>query len=212
MVTGANTDDVHVRGVDIARDIDVQRWCDLRRVQPGEACSVCGRPLEVIRAIEVGHVFKLGRKYTDALDVSVLGPDGEPVLPLMGCYGIGVERAMAAVVERHHDDKGLVWPLAVAPYEVAVVPLNADDEQVMGVAERLTAELEIGGVEVILDDRPARAGVKLADVELIGIPLRLTVGKRGVAAGTVELTLRATGETTDVAIEGAAAAIYSYRP
>ena len=115
MVTGANVNEVHLRGVDVARDITVGRWADLRTVMAGEACVQCGSPLEVFKGIEVGHIFKLGYKYTDALDVTVSGPDGKPVKPIMGCYGIGVERAMAAIVEVHHDAKGIIWPARGRP-------------------------------------------------------------------------------------------------
>lgn len=200
MTTGANTDDVHLRGVDVERDISVGQWLDLRRVKAGEACPVDGAPLEVTRGVEVGHIFKLGYTYTDAFDVKVLGPDGQPVKPIMGCYGIGVERAMAAVAERHHDDKGLMWPLSIAPFHVAVVPLNADDDAVMGAANVIYEELTGGGIDTILDDRDARAGVKFADVELIGIPVRIGIGKRGIANRQVEVTLRKTGETTEVSL------------
>src|SRR5579871_5123347 len=127
MTTGANTDDVHLRGVDVARDISVGRWADLRTAQPGEACIYDGQPLEVIKAIEVGHIFKLGYKFSNAFDLSVLGPDGKPVRPIMGSYGIGVERAMSAIIEVHHDAKGIVWPAAVAPFEAVVVVAQQDD-------------------------------------------------------------------------------------
>ena len=130
LFTGANVDDVHLRGVDVDRDIRVGRWADLREVTAGEPCPVCGRALEVLRAIEVGHIFKLGDTYSQALGLSVLGPDGRAVTPVMGSYGIGIERAMAAIVECHHDDAGIVWPLQVAPFVVAVVALNPADPEV----------------------------------------------------------------------------------
>ncbi|MGH8793353.1 MAG: proline--tRNA ligase [Stackebrandtia sp.] len=204
MTTGANRDDVHVRGVDVDRDIAVGRWANLRAVSAGEPCAECGNALDVVRAIEVGHIFKLGDKYTKALDVTVLGPDGERVVPVMGSYGIGVERAMAAVVEAHHDEKGIVWPVSAAPYEVAVVMLNGDDAEVARIAEELYARLSADRVDVILDDRDMRPGAKFADVELVGIPHRIAVGKRGAAAGTVEVTARATGETVAVPVAEAA--------
>ena len=198
MVTGANTDDVHVRGVDVARDITVGQWADLRAVQAGEACVRCGSPLEVIKGIEVGHIFKLGYKYTDAFGLSVSGPDGKPLKPVMGCYGIGVERAMAACIEVHHDEKGIVWPAAVAPFEAVVVVAQHNDEAVAGKGEEVYRGLADAGVDVIIDDRGERAGVKFRDAELVGIPFRVTIGKRGVAAGTAEVTDRATGETVEV--------------
>jgi prolyl-tRNA synthetase len=200
MVTGANTDGVHVRGVDVDRDIAVGTWADLREVVAGEVCANCGGALDVVRTIEVGHIFKLGYKYTEALDVTVLGPDGSRVRPIMGCYGIGVERAMAAIVETHHDETGIVWPAQVAPFEVVVVLLNGDDESTVQAAEDIYARLLADQVDVILDDRDLRPGAKFTDVELIGIPYRVTVGKRGLAGGTVEITTRSTGETVTVAV------------
>jgi prolyl-tRNA synthetase len=198
MVTGANVNDVHLRGVDVARDITVARWADLRTVQPGESCIQCGSPLEVFKGIEVGHIFKLGYKYTDALDVTVSGPDGKPVRPIMGCYGIGVERAMAAVVEVHHDAKGIVWPAAVAPFDAVVVVAQQNDQAVAEAGEQVYRRLLDAGVDVIIDDRAARAGEKFSDAELVGIPVRITIGKRGLASGTAEVTERATGETVAV--------------
>ena len=198
MVTGANTDDMHIRGVDVARDITVGQWTDLRAVQAGERCVRCGSPLEVIKGIEVGHIFKLGYKYTDAFGISVLGPDGKPVKPIMGCYGIGVERAMAACIEVHHDDKGIVWPAAIAPFEAVVVVAQHNDEAVANKGEQVYQGLRDAGVDVIIDDRAERAGVKFRDAELVGIPFRVTIGKRGVASGTAEVTDRATGETVEI--------------
>ncbi len=198
MYTGANIDDTHLRGVDVERDINVGQWADLREVAAGEPCINCGHGLEVERGIEVGHIFKLGCKYTDAMQIRVSGPDGKPVKPVMGCYGIGVERAMAAVVEVHHDDKGIIWPAAVAPFEVVVVIAQQDDPAVAEAGERVHQALAAAGVEVIVDDRPVRAGVKFSDAELVGIPFRVTVGKRSLAAGAAELTDRATGSTVQV--------------
>jgi prolyl-tRNA synthetase len=198
MFTGANTDDTHLRGVDVERDIAVGQWANLREVAAGDACVNCGHGLEVERGIEVGHIFKLGYKYSDAMDIRVSGPDGKPVKPIMGCYGIGVERAMAAIVEVHYDDKGIIWPVAVAPFEVVVVIAQQDDPAVAEAGEQVYAALTDAGVEVIVDDRPVRAGVKFSDAELVGIPFRVTVGKRGLAAGTAELTDRGTGSTVAI--------------
>lgn len=199
MTTGANRDGVHLRGVDVARDIDPARWLDLREVAAGEPCPDCGRPLAVLRTVEVGHIFKLGRRYTELLGVSVLGPDGERVHPIMGSYGIGVERALACIVETHHDDRGISWPAGAAPFTVAVVPIGKN-EAVAQAGEELYESLRAAGVDVLLDDRDERPGVKLSDAELVGVPYRVTIGARGLAAGTVELTRRATGETTEVPV------------
>ena len=201
MVTGANTNEVHLRGVDVARDINVEKWANLRTVTAGEACVSCGEPVEVFKGIEVGHIFKLGYKYTNALDVTVSGPDGKPVKPIMGCYGIGVERAMAAVVEVHHDDKGIIWPAAIAPFDVVVTVAQQNDPAVAEAGEQVYRRLLDAGVDVIIDDRTSRAGEKFSDAELVGIPLRVTIGKRGLASGTAEVTERATGETVPVALD-----------
>jgi prolyl-tRNA synthetase len=201
MVTGANTDDVHVRGVDVARDIVVGQWADLRTAEAGEPCIHDGQPLEVIKAIEVGHIFKLGYKYAEAFDLSVSGPDGKPVRPIMGSYGIGVERAMSAIIEVHHDAKGIVWPAAVAPFEAVVVVAQQDDTAVAEAGEQVYRRLQDAGVDVIIDDRQVRAGVKFSDSELVGIPFRVTIGKRGLASGIAELTDRATGERVDVPLD-----------
>jgi len=201
MFTGANIDDVHLRGVDVARDIAVDKWADLRGVVAGEPCPRCGTALRVRRAIEVGHIFKLGYRYADALDATVLDADGRRVRVVMGSYGIGVERAMAAIVECHHDDAGIVWPEAVAPFRVAVVVAQSNDSETAQAGERIYQDLLEARAEVVIDDRPERAGVKFRDVELVGIPLRVTVGRRGLADGVVELTRRATGETEPVRLE-----------
>jgi prolyl-tRNA synthetase len=204
MTTGANADDVHLRGVDVARDIKVGQWADLRAAEEGEPCLRCGNPLKVIKGIEVGHIFKLGYKYTDAFDITVSGPEGKPVRPVMGCYGIGVERAMAACVEVHHDEKGIAWPAAIAPFEAVVVVAQQNDAAVAEAGERAYSALQDAGVDVIIDDRADRAGVKFSDAELVGIPFRVTIGKRGLATGSAELTSRATGETVSVPLDDVA--------
>ena len=204
MATGANTDDVHLTGVDVDRDITVGQWADLREVTEGEPCPRCGTPLEFVRAIEVGHIFKLGRKYTTSLGVSVLGPDGSAVTPIMGSYGIGVERAIAVIAEVHHDDAGLAWPSQVAPAEVNVLALSVTDEAVRTTAEDLYATLQGAGLDVLLDDRDVRPGVKFRDSELVGIPVRVSVGARDLAEGVVEVTGRADGQKDRVPLSGVA--------
>ncbi len=207
MATGANIDGVHLTGVDVARDIRVTQWADLREVQAGEPCPRCGTPLELVPAIEVGHIFKLGRKYTTALGVNVLGPDGSAITPIMGCYGIGVERAIAAIAEVHHDDAGLTWPVQVAPAEVTVVLLSTKDEAARGVAEDLYRGLLSDGADALIDDRDERPGVKFRDAELTGIPCRISVGSRDLADGVVEITRRATGEKVRVPVGEAVARV-----
>lgn len=208
MTTGANRDGVHLRGVDVDRDIAVGRWADLREVVAGEPCPRCERPLEVLQTVEIGHIFKLGNRYTETLGVSVLGADGERVAPVMGCYGIGVERALAAIVETHHDDKGIVWPTAVAPFQVAIAVLG-DSAEVVAAAEQIYAGLLAQRLDTLLDDRAERPGVKFSDIELIGIPYRITVSARGLADGTVEVTSRATGQTERVPVSHAASHVRS---
>jgi prolyl-tRNA synthetase len=207
MATGANTDDVHLTGVSVDRDISVGRWADLREVTEGEPCPKCGTPLELVRAIEVGHIFKLGRKYTTALGVTVLGPDGTAVTPIMGSYGIGVERAIAVIAETHHDDAGLAWPSQVAPAEVNVLALSVSDEAVRTAAEDIYRELGAAGLDVLIDDRDVRPGVKFRDSELVGFPCRVSVGARDLADGVVEITSRATGEKARVPVDGVLARV-----
>jgi len=201
MATGANIDDVHLIGVDVTRDIAVGQWADLREVAAGEPCPRCGTPLELVRGIEVGHIFKLGRKYTDAFGVTVLGPDGEKITPVMGCYGIGVERAIAAIAEVHHDDAGLKWPVRVAPAEVTVILLSGRDDAARSAAEKVYESLQAAGIEVVIDDRDERPGVKFKDAELTGIPVRVSVGSRDLADGVVEVVTRATGEKERVPVD-----------
>jgi len=198
--TGANIDDVHLTGVDVDRDITVGQWADLREVTAGEPCPTCGTPLDFIQAIEVGHIFKLGRKYTTALGVTVSMADGSTVIPIMGSYGIGVERAIAAIAEVHHDDAGLAWPVQVAPADVTVLLLSVRDPEAQAAAEALHAELLGAGIDALLDDRDVRPGVKYADAELTGIPFRVSVGSRDLAEGVVEITKRANGEKERVPV------------
>jgi prolyl-tRNA synthetase len=202
LVTGANEDDWHHSGVDVERDITVDLWADLRSVATGEACPTCGQPLELWKGIEVGHIFKLGTKYSETFGVYVQDEKGESHPIIMGSYGIGLERGMAAVVETSHDEKGIIWPVSVAPYEVVITVIRPDDEPTLAAAESMYRELGEMGIEVLLDDREERPGVKFADAELIGIPYRVTVGPRGVADGIVELTTRRGLITEEVAIDG----------
>ena len=202
MTTGANDDDFHLRGVSVERDIAVAEWADLREVAAGEPCIECGEPIDVFRAIECGHIFKLGTKYSEPLGAMVLDENGKARPVYMGSYGIGLERNLAAVVETHHDDKGIIWPMSVAPYEVVVTALKLDDETI-GAANDIYEALQEAGVDVIVDDRNERPGVKFNDAELVGIPYRVTVGPRGLGEGIVEVHQRATGETENVAVADA---------
>jgi prolyl-tRNA synthetase len=205
MSTGANTDDVHLTGVDVDRDIRVAQWADLREVTEGEPCPRCGTALAFVQAIEVGHIFKLGRKYTTALGVTVSTADGGTIIPIMGSYGIGVERALAAIAEVHHDDAGLAWPVQVAPAEVSVLLLSVRDPEARAAAEVLYSSLLDAGLDALIDDRDVRPGVKYADAELTGIPFRISVGTRDLAEGVVEITKRANGEKERVPVGDAVA-------
>jgi len=207
MVTGANRDDQHLRGVDVERDIAIDQWLGVRLTRLGDPCIQCGSPVQVKRAIEVGHIFKLGTKYAEALGATVVDEQGEEREIWMGSYGIGVGRNVAAVVESSHDDKGIIWPVSVAPYEVVVTMVSVDDPATVEAAESIYRGLMDGGVEVMIDDREERAGVKFADAELIGIPYRVTVGPKGLADGRVEITRRSDGSTEAVPVEEAVARV-----
>jgi len=204
LTTGANEDDWHYTGVSIDRDVNVARWADLREVAEGEACPECGSAIEIVRCIEAGHIFKLGTGYSEAMGATVLDPDGTQHPIVMGSYGIGVERAMATIVETYHDDNGMVWPTSVAPFEAVITVVSLKDEASLAGAEALYADLQARGVDVLLDDRDARAGVKFADAELIGIPHRITFGPKAFAEGEVEYTPRTTGDTTRIAVDAIA--------
>ncbi len=203
MVTGANEDDFHLKGVDIERDIDVKAWLDLREVQAGEGCPMCGASIDVQKTIEVGHIFKLGTKYSDALGATVLDENGKAVPVVMGSYGIGLERNMAAVVEANHDEAGICWPMNVSPYEVVITVVKPKDVACLEAAERIYDGLKKSGVDVILDDRDERPGVKFKDADLVGFPYRVTVGPKGLADGVVELRRRASGDARDLPLDHA---------
>ena len=198
MTTGANKDDHHLRGVEIVRDIRPDQWADLRSVVSGEACPRCEEgTLEVFKAMEIGHIFKLGTKYSEAMGATVLTEEGKPVPIVMGSYGIGVERIITAAIEQHHDADGIIWPKSIAPFDVVVTVTNMKDDHLRESGEQLYKDLQRAGLEVLLDDRDERAGVKFKDADLIGIPYRITVGKKA-AAGLVELFDRQTKTSEDV--------------
>jgi prolyl-tRNA synthetase len=207
MVTGANENDFHLRGVDIERDIDVKGWLDLREVQDGEPCPMCDHALSVYKTIEVGHIFKLGTKYSEAMGAEVLDSNGKNVPVVMGSYGIGLERNMAAVVEANHDEAGIVWPVNVAPFEVVVSVVKPKQVECREAGERIYEALQGAGIDVIIDDRDERPGVKFKDADLVGIPYRVTIGPKGLADGVVELKRRRDGDTRDLAIDHAALTI-----
>ncbi len=199
MICGANKLDYHYRNVTPRRDFQWTVVADVRNVAEGEPCPVCGTPLKVAKAVEIGHIFKLGYKYTESMGSSVLNENGEEVKPIMGCYGIGIERVLTASIEQNNDKNGFWLPPAIAPFEVVVTVTNTTDAALVSTGEQLASDLEAAGFEVILDDRDERAGVKFKDADLIGIPYRINVGKRA-AEGKVELVTRATASSEDVAI------------
>ena len=204
---GANEPDAHLTGALPGRDFAIDVWADLIVAEPGDACPSCGGQLSAARGIEVSQVFQLGTKYSESMGATFMDEAGAERPFIMGCYGVGITRSLAAVIEQHHDEHGVVWPVSVAPLEVIVVPLQTGDDTVAPVADRVAAELAAAGVETIIDDRDERAGVKFADADLIGWPFQVVVGKRGVADGVVELKVRATGERTTVPIEDASTAV-----
>jgi prolyl-tRNA synthetase len=200
MTTGANKDDHHLRGVNVERDIKPDQWVDLRTVTSGEACPRCDvGVLDVYKAMEVGHIFKLGTKYSASMGARVLTQEGKEVPIVMGSYGIGVERIMSAAIELNHDADGIIWPRAIAPFDVVVTITNIKQAEMHEAGERLYEDLRRAGLDVLLDDRDERAGVKFKDADLIGIPFRVNVGKK-LADGMVELFERATKQSTDVSI------------
>ena len=208
LIAGANKEDYHLRNVTPGRDFTVgeQQWADLRTVAEGEGCPNCGAPLKVAKAVEIGHIFKLGYKYSHSMGLRVLDKDGKEVAPLMGSYGIGIERILTTAIEENHDDQGFWLPPNIAPFEVVVTPTNAADKLLLETSVKIATELSQAGLDVLLDDRDERPGVKFKDADLIGIPFRITVGKK-VPEGKVEVFRRSTRETQDASIPEIASAI-----
>jgi prolyl-tRNA synthetase len=206
-VTGANEADHHVRGANTPRDFRVDRYEDLVALRDGDRCPIDGGALQLGRSIVVGHIYQLGTRYSAPLKATFVDEDGSERLYQMGSHGIGISRIMAAVVEQRNDEGGIVWPKAVAPFEVVVIAANADDERVAAEALRVHRELEELGVDVALDDRGQTAGVKFADADLIGYPVQVVVGRRGVEAGTADLKLRATGDRSRAPLAAAGRAV-----
>ncbi len=206
-VTGANEKDHHYTGVSHGRDFTPAAFADLRQAVTGDPCPRCAGQLETWRGIEVGHVFKLGVKYSAAMNARVLDEQGQERTLIMGCYGIGIGRTVAAAIEQNHDANGIIWPLPIAPFQVIVTLLNPNDEPVRVAAEELYRELLAAGIEVLFDDRDERPGSKFKDADLLGIPLRITVGARGLKEGMLELQHRRSGERTMLPLADAATAV-----
>jgi len=199
LVAGANKEDYHLRNVTPERDFAVTQWADLRSVEVGEACVKCGSPLKIAKAVEIGHIFKLGDKYTVSMGARVLNQDGKEIAPVMGCYGIGIERILTCAIETYHDEQGFWLPPQIAPFDVVVTPTNMADATLAPVAQSIAKQLEDAGLDVLLDDRDERPGVKFKDADLIGIPFRVTVGKK-VSEGKVEVFHRSTRQAEDATI------------
>ncbi|WMW65652.1 proline--tRNA ligase [Nitratidesulfovibrio liaohensis] len=210
-ITGANKGDTHLRNVSLPRDAKIERYADLRVITPVDACPRCGQPIELTRGIEVGHVFKLGTKYSEPLKCTFLDEDGKEKVMVMGCYGIGVSRVVASCIEQNHDADGIVFPPPIAPFEAVLCCLDPKNGETLGKAEEFYAELKAQGVDVILDDRDERPGVKFKDADLVGMPLQLVVGGKGLARGIVEAKDRRTGEKTELPVEGFAEAFRTWR-
>jgi prolyl-tRNA synthetase len=198
-VMGGNEKDLHYVNLNWERDVPLPRFADLRTALPGEPCPHCRTPLKSYRGIEVGHVFKLGDKYSQTMKATYLDEQGQEQLLIMGCYGIGVGRTVAASIEQNHDKDGIIWPMALAPFQVMITPVewNPGTETTKW-AQDLYAELNQAGVEVLLDDRPERPGIKFKDADLIGLPLRITIGPKGLAEGKVEVRERRSGKVQKV--------------
>jgi prolyl-tRNA synthetase len=201
LIAGANKQDYHLRNVTPQRDFPVsdEMWADLRAVEAGEACPNCGTPLKVAKAVEIGHIFKLGYKYSESMGARVLDKDGKEVTPIMGSYGIGIERILTAAIEENHDSDGFFLPASIAPFQVVVTPTNVGDAKLLSAAEEIAHQLQAAGLDVLLDDRDERPGVKFKDADLVGIPFRITIGKK-LAEGKVEVFHRSTRTSQDASI------------
>jgi prolyl-tRNA synthetase len=205
MIAGANRDDHHLRNVTLGEDFQAEMH-DLRQVAAGDLCTKCGGTLEVRKTVEIGHIFKLGYKYSDSMGLRVLNADGKEVTPIMGSYGIGIERILCAAIELFHDKDGMILPAAIAPFQVVVTPANNSDAAQREAAQSVYRSCVALGLDVVLDDRDERPGVKFKDADLIGVPFRIVIGKK-LAAGMVELVERKSRKSEDVAVTDVAAAV-----
>ena len=199
-VCGANEADKHFKNVNLERDFKVKTFGDVRVVKAGDLADDGSGALEITTTMEVGHIFKLGTRYTECLDALYLDEKGVQQKIIMGCYGIGVNRILAAAIEEHHDDKGIKWPQSIAPFDAALLTLNQADEKVCEAAEKLYTDLKEAGYDVLYDDRDERAGVKFKDADLIGLPLQIIIGERNLNEGLIEIKVRATGEAHKLAL------------
>jgi prolyl-tRNA synthetase len=208
-VTGANRDGFHLRNVNVARDLAITRFGDFRRVREGEPCPKSGHPLKIRRAIEVGHVFILGTKYSEKYGAVYTDAQKQSKLMVMGCYGIGISRTLQAVIEQCHDADGVAWPWNVAPFQVLIVLLDPQMPEAVELGRKLAAAAEAAGADVLVDDRAERPGVKFKDADLIGLPLRITVGGRGLKEGVIEMKWRTEKDVAKVPLAEAEARLRS---
>ncbi|MGB7823975.1 MAG: His/Gly/Thr/Pro-type tRNA ligase C-terminal domain-containing protein, partial [Candidatus Sulfotelmatobacter sp.] len=199
LIGGANKENYHAKNLTPGKDFHPTAYADLRSVTAGEACPNCGKALRIDTAVEIGHIFKLGYRYSESMGARVLDKNGKGVTPIMGCYGIGIERILTAAVEQSNDENGFWLPPSIAPFEIVVTPINVKDQTLLKAAVDIVGRLDAAGFDVILDDRDERPGVKFKDADLVGIPFRINVGKK-VTEGTVEVVLRSTREVRDVTI------------
>ncbi len=211
LICGANKEDYHLKNVTPGHNFQPTAYADLRSVMAGESCPNCGAPLRIDTAVEVGHIFKLGYKYSESMGARVLDRHGKEVMPIMGCYGIGIERILTAAVEQGNDENGFWLPPSIAPFEIVVCPTNVKDDTLLKTAIDIATRLEAEGFEVLLDDRDERPGVKFKDADLVGIPYRVTVGKK-VTEGTVEVVRRSTREMQDASISAITDYFEALRP
>ncbi|MBI9080936.1 MAG: proline--tRNA ligase [Pseudodesulfovibrio sp.] len=210
-VAGANKGDTHVRHLALGRDCTIERYADLRVIEPTDACPECGKPIEFTKGIEVGHVFKLGTKYSESMDATFLDENGKSKHMVMGCYGIGVSRIVASAIEQNHDENGCIFPPSIAPFEVVLISLGGKDQDVADKAEQLYTEITNLGVEVAYDDRKERPGVKFAEADLIGYPMQLVLGGKGLKNGIIEAKCRKSGEKIELPLDGFTEAFTSWR-
>jgi prolyl-tRNA synthetase len=194
-VAGANKPDTHLLNVNVERDFKINQIADIRYATKGDSCKKCNHELSISQGIEIGHVFKLGTKYSDALKAKFLDTSSREKSAIMGCYGIGVNRIIASLIERSHDENGIIWPLSITPYHVIIIPVNVNDPQCMQAANNMYAELTNDDIDVLLDDRDQRPGVKFKDADLIGIPIKIIIGKKYAETKEVEVKLRKNSET-----------------
>ena len=199
---GANETDMHYKNVNINKDFTPTEVADIRTIETGDVCPKCGKPIKTAQGIEVGHIFKLGTKYSDALGLKSLDETGKSKTVIMGCYGIGVTRCLAAAIEQNNDENGIIWPVSIAPYHAIVIPVNSKNEEQSEIAEKVYNDLKAKGIEVLLDDRNERAGVKFKDADLIGIPVRIVVGKK-CGEGVVEYKERTAENAVEKNIDDA---------